>query len=229
MTPTLCLSAIAFALAGLVAAGPVASAPAQEGRPAEPVVSVASVLSDKDYPADAIRNREEGSVSFRLAIDSEGRVTGCEVSASSGSASLDSTTCRLMSTRVRFHPAANAAGKPATGTYEGRIVWRLPDPTKPMTDLPQRPSAAIGLWSACADGEAAKLALSSLAAADIAERAFEACAELEEHFVRELADAEIGLNGPRTAQAIRDDYSTRLKLRLEHIRGVLGPQRKSTQ
>lgn len=225
MTPNLWPLGFAAALAALAAPGPLSPASAEEGRRAEPVVSPVSLLSDADYPVEAIRSGQQGAVAYRLAIGADGRVSGCDVLASSGSATLDSTTCRLMTTRVRFHPAANAVGEPVADTYEGRIVWRLPASPGGRIDLPQRSNAAIGLWSACADGEAARLALSSLGAAEIADRAFQVCRELETRFVRELVEAKIeGLNAPRTAQAIRDDYSTRLVMRLEHIRTVLGPR-----
>jgi len=216
-----------FQAVGLALALTAAAAPsAPEGRRAEPVASLVSVLSAEDYPDEAVRKREQGTVSFRLSVDSDGRVTGCDILASSRSATLDSTTCRLMTERARFHPAADAVGKPTADTYEGRLVWRLPDPSKPRIDLPQRASVAIGLWSACADGEAAKLAVSSLAAAEIGERAFQACRALEERFLREIAEAKVEMDAARFDQALRADYSARLGRRLDYTRGILDAPKK---
>ncbi|HET9640545.1 MAG TPA: energy transducer TonB [Allosphingosinicella sp.] len=227
MSPAFRPVGIALALAALSVPGPLSTAWAKEGRRAAPSVPLVSVLSDEDYPSTAIRNGEQGSVSFRLSITAAGRVSGCDILVSSGSAALDSTTCRLMATWVGFRPAEDGSGKPVADTYEGQIVWRLPASPAGRIDLPERPGAAIGLWSDCADGEAARLALSSLAAAEIAERAFRACRGLEERLVRELVEAGIeGLNAPRTVQALKDDYSERLGPRLAQVRSQLGPRGK---
>lgn len=139
-------------------------------------------LSDEDYPAEAIRNREQGAVAFRLTIGADGRPTGCSVTGSSGSAALDSTTCRLMMARPRFAPARDSSGKAVADTAEGRIIWKLPD------DAPARPEAALTLWSNCLIGEASKLALTDLPAAEISRRSFPPCAALEAAAAREMGE-----------------------------------------
>lgn len=58
-----------------------------------------------DYPRDALQKGESGRVSFVLDVNSEGRVTACTITASSGSSSLDEATCRLARRRARFEPA----------------------------------------------------------------------------------------------------------------------------
>jgi TonB family protein len=85
-----------------------------------------SWMSDEDYPAAAIRAGESGTAAIRLDVDSEGRVTGCTITASSGSATLDSATCRIMQTRARFRPARDG-GKAVASTWSSRITWRLPE------------------------------------------------------------------------------------------------------
>src|ERR1044072_5940983 len=55
-----------------------------------------NLFSGDDYPADAMRNEDQGSVSVRLSIGTDGRVSGCSVSSSSGSRSLDNATCRIL-------------------------------------------------------------------------------------------------------------------------------------
>jgi TonB family protein len=86
-----------------------------------------SWMSDQDYPAAAIRAGESGTVAIRLDVDAQGRVTGCTVTASSGSATLDSTTCRIMQTRGHFRPARDGGGKEVASTWSTRITWRLPE------------------------------------------------------------------------------------------------------
>jgi protein TonB len=89
------------------------------------------LFSSDDYPASAVRAGEQGSVGFRIEVDKVGRVSGCTVTASSGSAVLDSATCRIVASRARFEPARDRKGRPAVDGFSGRIVWRLPEPEPP--------------------------------------------------------------------------------------------------
>jgi len=84
-------------------------------------------ISDADYPPSALRAEEAGTTGFRLEIGTNGRVTNCSVTSSSGSSALDSATCRLLRSRARFTPAKDQNGNPTTDTYSSRIVWRLPE------------------------------------------------------------------------------------------------------
>lgn len=140
-----------------------------------------SVLSDADYPDEAIRKNEQGTVAFRLDVGSDGKPTACSVLSSSGSATLDATTCRIMMERPRFQPARDAKGKPTTDQITSRITWRLP-----QEDMPPRMKAAFALWTACVMGEASKLVPGDLPANLLAERAFPPCAALEGLLSQEL-------------------------------------------
>lgn len=60
-------------------------------------------------------------------IGSNGRVNECEITRSSGHASLDRNTCRLIERRARFDPATNNRGETTVGTYSGSITWQIPD------------------------------------------------------------------------------------------------------
>lgn len=104
---------------------------------AAPVVPLPSLFSGDDYPAAALRAEQEGMVLFRMKIDKNGRVAACDILSSSGSSSLDSTTCRLISARAKFHPARNAKGKKVPDEMVGRILWRFPEePAPPPTSPP---------------------------------------------------------------------------------------------
>lgn len=87
-------------------------------------MGIATFFRADDYPVRALANREQGTVGFRLVIDAEGRVAECLVTAPSGSALLDETTCRILRERVRYRPAA-AADEPAA-TDDGSVTWLLP-------------------------------------------------------------------------------------------------------
>lgn len=82
-------------------------------------------IRDRDYPRDASRARIGGEVEVRFTIEATGRVSGCRVSQSSGDASLDATTCRLIEERFRFKPATDAAGRPVPSQYGWRQDWWL--------------------------------------------------------------------------------------------------------
>lgn len=84
------------------------------------------LVSVHDYPASALRQREQGRVAFTLDVGANGRVTGCTITGSSGSAALDSATCRIMRSRGRFTPAADSNGMPAAGRVSDAVEWRLP-------------------------------------------------------------------------------------------------------
>jgi protein TonB len=100
--------------------------PPKKVTPARAKANLASLFSDEDYPASAVRAGESGATGFRLEVGANGRVTNCTVTSSSGSSALDSTTCRLLRSRARFTPATDSSGGTTSDSVSGRIVWRLP-------------------------------------------------------------------------------------------------------
>ena len=79
-----------------------------------------------NYPPEAIRAGAQGRVSARLSIGTDGRVSDCTVTSSSGNDSLDSAVCRISRSRVRFSPAKDDSGNPITSTYPLNVRWVLP-------------------------------------------------------------------------------------------------------
>lgn len=82
-------------------------------------------IDDDDYPAAASRAKIGGDVETRFTILPTGRVIACRITRSSGDASLDATTCRLIEKRFRFKPATNANGEPVASQYGWRQSWWL--------------------------------------------------------------------------------------------------------
>ena len=82
--------------------------------------------SDNDYPSRALQLSQEGTTGFHLSLGSDGKVTSCEITKSSGSPELDKTTCDLMRRRARFTPAMDGDGNPATGNYSSSVRWQIP-------------------------------------------------------------------------------------------------------
>jgi protein TonB len=125
----------------LVAPPPRVALPLHAGpkrRSARPLVPLHRLFSHGDYPAAAIRTREEGLVAVRLEVAPMGRVTACRIVSSSGSAMLDATTCRILYARAKFHPARDAKGRPVADRVNSRVVWRFPPP--PIEPPPPQPS-----------------------------------------------------------------------------------------
>lgn len=93
----------------------------------EATANLVSLFSTDDYPPEAIRNGEQGTVAVTLTVNAEGKVADCVVNQSSGSPSLDVATCRILWTRAQFTPARDAQGKPVQDTFRQRIRWELPE------------------------------------------------------------------------------------------------------
>lgn len=114
-----------LALGSCAATATPASGPGSLAQAAWPVVALQRLVYPADYPAAALVNRQQGTVKFRLTIESSGRVTGCTITSSSGSPWLDSTTCAILRRRARFSPARGPSGRPEESTFEDSLVWRL--------------------------------------------------------------------------------------------------------
>lgn len=95
-------------------------------RGAAPSNDQARWITTDDYPARQLRDGIQGTVHYRLIIGSNGRVSACEVSRSSGNSALDQASCRLITRRARFAPATDAAGASVPGSYSGTVLWQIP-------------------------------------------------------------------------------------------------------
>jgi TonB family protein len=79
-------------------------------------------ISNDDYPSAALRQQREGRVRYRLIIDGSGRVSQCDIMASSGHEDLDAQTCRLISRRARF---VKAADPKQPRYFESLFSWNI--------------------------------------------------------------------------------------------------------
>ena len=85
----------------------------------------ASYVRVADYPSGARSRHEQGQVHFELAVSPAGRVTGCQVLRSSGSAELDDKTCLIMVERAQFQPARNAQNIAVPDVFRSSIRWLI--------------------------------------------------------------------------------------------------------
>jgi TonB family protein len=88
--------------------------------------SIVGLFSTDDYPAEALRKDEQGTVAVNVVLRDDGRVKRCDVTTSSGSASLDEATCSIIKERGNFPPIRDRSGV-VKNDYTARIRWMLPD------------------------------------------------------------------------------------------------------
>ncbi|WP_260483719.1 energy transducer TonB [Sphingomicrobium flavum] len=95
--------------------------------PTKPRADLRSYFSTDDYPARALRNGDEGTARARLTVGTNGRVTACTITQSTGSSDLDNQTCRILERRARFTPATDDTGAKVSDTVTTPpIRWELP-------------------------------------------------------------------------------------------------------
>ena len=83
-------------------------------------------ITNDDYPAEAMRAGQQGTVTILWTIGTDGRVSDCKVLASSGSPALDLASCAAITRRGRYSPALDSAGKPIPVHSARSVTWRLP-------------------------------------------------------------------------------------------------------
>jgi TonB family protein len=92
--------------------------------PKATAIDPVSWFSPDDYPMEAAKKGIEGNATFEVDVDAEGKPTACRITDSSGSASLDQTTCDIVLKKGRFKPAM-FHGKAVAGRYSETASWRL--------------------------------------------------------------------------------------------------------
>ena len=80
-------------------------------------------IKDSDYPHAAEEVGAGGTVRVRYTVETNGRVTGCRITQSSGNRELDATTCRLIEQRFRYDPSRDAAGRPVRSIIVADHSW----------------------------------------------------------------------------------------------------------
>lgn len=83
-------------------------------------------VTDEDYPSSDMRDGNEGVTGFRLEIGTDGKVTACNITSSSGFSSLDNKACQMLLRRGRFAAAKDTEGNPIVSAYSSRVKWQIP-------------------------------------------------------------------------------------------------------
>jgi periplasmic protein TonB len=82
-------------------------------------------IRDSDLPQWAVEEGIGGRVGVRYVVRTDGRVSDCEITRSSGSRALDAHTCRLIETRFRYRPSLDTAGRPVASAIVEDHEWVL--------------------------------------------------------------------------------------------------------
>jgi protein TonB len=102
--------------------------PAQPPVGARPLGDPAQWITTADYPQAALQLGWGGVTRLHLDIASDGRVSTCRVTVSSGHPALDAVACDKVTRRAHFAPARNSAGRADQGSYDSAIRWQVIDP-----------------------------------------------------------------------------------------------------
>ncbi|MFA6031784.1 MAG: energy transducer TonB [Myxococcota bacterium] len=65
----------------------------------------------------------EATVGVRYFVNVDGKVSGCQITRSSGISILDDLTCRLMEQRYRYKPSLDENGKPVRSIVYHNYTW----------------------------------------------------------------------------------------------------------
>jgi TonB family protein len=199
----------ATGLSLLLAAAPHAP-PAHRAAPV--AGSLVSLITTDDYPNAALRNEEQGTVAVALEVDPKGNVSSCTVTTSSGSDSLDTSTCRLMIERAHFTPAHDRRGRAVRDIYAQKITWRI----SAGSSRDPRLDAAAQAWVDCLLAEARRQASGADSAERVADRAFAACPQGE----RGMLAAMTAVAPPGAAPTTQVPPAVRAAIRGSVLKGI---------
>ncbi|MFT4025709.1 MAG: TonB family protein [Novosphingobium sp.] len=93
---------------------------------ARPIGKPGLWVTPNDYPSGDLRAGHEGTTRFQLTIGTDGKVQACEITVSSGFASLDKAACDNLRKRGKFTAATGTDGAAVPGTYSSAVQWQIP-------------------------------------------------------------------------------------------------------
>ncbi|HYG30234.1 MAG TPA: TonB family protein [Allosphingosinicella sp.] len=109
-----------------------------DGRGLRPPRWLRGRLRDSDYPRGLGEAGVRGRVGVRYVVETDGRVTNCSVTRSSGSSVLDDTTCSLIEQRFRYDPARDRYGRPIRSNLIESYEWLVEDEPGEADEPPRR-------------------------------------------------------------------------------------------
>ena len=105
---------------------------------ARPIGNPSIWITQADYPTRAMREKREGTVTFKIIVLADGRPGACSIANSSGHPDLDAVTCMIIMRRARFEQVDDGAQTIINRNYSGRIRWKVPYTGEPQKPLPAK-------------------------------------------------------------------------------------------
>jgi protein TonB len=84
---------------------------------------ISGEILPSDYPKHLGNAGIGGRVSVTFTVETNGRVTNCRITRSSGIPELDALTCGLMEQRFRFRPSTDRYGHPIPDEVDWDHDW----------------------------------------------------------------------------------------------------------
>jgi len=109
-----------------------------DGRGLRPPRWLRGRLRDSDYPPGLGEKGVFGRVHVRYVVETDGRVTNCSITRTSGSSELDRTTCDLIELRFRYDPARDRFGRPIRSNLIESYEWTVEDLPDEEQEPPRR-------------------------------------------------------------------------------------------
>jgi protein TonB len=106
---------------------PVAAAPPPPPPPPPPSPAVPTTshsVTAADYPPVSMRLQEQGKVQIKYTVGTDGDVSECAVTMTSGKPRLDDAACTMVKKRWKFKPATQD-GKPVATSIPAEVVFAL--------------------------------------------------------------------------------------------------------
>lgn len=114
---------------------------------------ISGSIETYDYPQESLAKREEGIVQITYIVGTDGRISNCDISRSSGYPALDKRSCELMVERYVYEPATDASGQKIPTQSVTYISWKLPEikieSSAPFTVKMRLPIGADGKLGQC--------------------------------------------------------------------------------
>ncbi|WP_334655956.1 energy transducer TonB [Sphingomonas panaciterrae] len=95
-------------------------------------------MSTSDLPEALFVSGFNGTVGVRYLVTTDGRVRDCVVTRSSGNATVDAITCRLIRERFRFRPSLDGDGRPVNAWIVENHSWEVEADTVEETETIRR-------------------------------------------------------------------------------------------
>lgn len=83
-------------------------------------------LRMSDYPPGAEEDALIRTVSVRYYVQSNGRVSTCQITRTSGNRELDANTCAAIQRRFRYYPSRDPDGHPVGAWISANHTWDVP-------------------------------------------------------------------------------------------------------